>query len=159
VLSYDWSTGRAGTFNVGVSGSYYVKFGSTAVVGAPEVDLAGTILNPPKYQMRPYLGWRWDGLNARATLNVIDSYTNNLVTPAQKVSSQATLDLHIDYDVGKLLPGRLKTMRLALDITNLFDQAPPFANVGPSAYSEGGYDASLYSPVGRIVAVGLTADF
>jgi iron complex outermembrane receptor protein len=65
------------------------------------------------------------------------------------------VDLHLGYDLGDLAKG----VRIALDITNVFDRDPPFVNIGPSSTTDGGYDASLANPVGRLVAFTLTADF
>jgi iron complex outermembrane receptor protein len=154
-LNYHWEMDDYGAFDAGVVGSYFLKYDSTAAPGAPVVDLSGTILNPPDLQLKPYLSWRRGAADARVAVNITDSYTNNLVTPVQKVSSNATVDLHLGYDLGHVAKG----VRVALDITNLFDRNPPFVNIGPSSTTDGGYDASLVNPVGRLVAVTLTADF
>jgi iron complex outermembrane receptor protein len=154
-LNYHWETADYGAFDAGVVGSYFLKYDSTAAPGAPVVDLSGTILNPPDLQLKPYLSWRRGAADARVAVNFTDSYTNNLVTPVQKVSSNSTVDLHLGYDLGDLAKG----VRIALDITNVFDRDPPFVNIGPSSTTDGGYDASLANPVGRLLAFTLTADF
>lgn len=159
VVNYLLPTQSIGTFNLGISGEYYLKFGSSAVQGAPEVDLVGTTLNPVEYQLRPYVAWNRGALNARAAVNLTAGYDNNLVTPVQKVSSYTTVDLHLDYDLAGLLPIGSKRLRVAFDATNLFDRKPPFVNISPSSVTEGGYDSSLVSPVGRILALSLVATY
>ncbi|MDB5579683.1 MAG: TonB-dependent receptor-like protein [Bradyrhizobium sp.] len=156
---YSLSTKRAGDFNLGIVGTYYLKFDSIAVPGAPVIDLVGTTLNPVRFQLRPYLGWRLGNVTTRATVNITDSYENNLVVPARAVSGYATLDLHLDYDLSRVLPLSLKNLRLGVDVTNAFNAEPPFISVGPSIITEGGFDASLVNPVGRIIAISLTAKY
>lgn len=159
VVDYQVRTGSAGDFNVGLSGTYYLRFISGAAPGAPGVDLVGTILNPVKLQLRPYAGWHLGDFNARAVVNITGRYTNNLVQPIQRVSSQATVDLHLDYDLARVLPVSANRLRLALDATNLFDKNPPFVNIGPTSVTEGGYDATVASPVGRVIALSVIAAF
>ncbi|BAI98095.1 TonB-dependent receptor [Sphingobium sp. TA15] len=159
LLDYRLDAGGSGSVNFGVSGTYYLRFATAAAEGAPVIDMVGTIMNPVKFQARPYVGWRGQAFNMLATVNITGSYDNNLVTPVQKVSSQATIDFHADYDLAEIIPVKAKRLRLALDVTNLFDKSPPFVNVGPTTFTEGGFDASVASPVGRLVALSLVTQF
>ena len=156
-VNYEHEIGSLGTFDIGASGSYFLKYDSASAPGAPFVDLLGTILNPADLQMRGYLGWRLGGLDVLASVNRTDGYLNNVVVPNQQVSSYTTFDLHVGYDLPKVLS--FSRLRIALDATNLFDRDPPFVNIGPSTTTEGGYDGSQASPVGRILAISLTAKY
>jgi iron complex outermembrane receptor protein len=156
-INYQRSIGTIGDVTVGSSGTWFLNYTSAAAPGAPFTDLLGTILNPARYQLRGYVGWRLSGIDALATLNNTDSYLNNLARPAQKVKSYTTLDLHVGYDLSKIVS--LSKLRIGVDVTNLFDRKPPFVNIGPSTTTEGGYDGTQANPIGRIVAVTLGAKF
>ena len=157
VVDYDHDIANAGTVEIGGSGTYYLKYDSAAAPGAPYVDLLGTILNPTKYQLRGYLGWRKSGFDVRTVVNHSDGYRNNLVVPSETVSSNTTVDLHIGFSLPE--PAPASKLRFALDVTNLFDRDPPFTNIGPSTLTEGGWDAAQASPIGRIIALSVTAGF
>jgi iron complex outermembrane receptor protein len=158
--NYRFTTDKAGDITLGLSGTYNLQYRSAVAPGAPSVDLLGTILNPVRLQARGYVAWRLDGLAARATVNFTDSYDNTLVTTTAKVDDHTTVDLHLAYDLNAtVLPGTFKNLRLALDVTNVFDSKPPFVNVAPTTTSGGGYDATLASPVGRLIGVSLDATF
>jgi iron complex outermembrane receptor protein len=157
VITYAFTIGKAGAFNIGSSGTWYLNYKTAVVPGAPFVDLLGAIQYPNKFQARAYVGWKLDAFNILATVNHSNSYNNNLVTPVQKVSDYTTVDLHVGYDLSRFTP--LSKLRASVDFTNIFDRAPPFVNIGPSNYSEGGFDTTQATPVGRVIAFTLTAAF
>jgi iron complex outermembrane receptor protein len=148
-LSYRWET-ALGDFDAGFNGEYFTKYEQAAAPGATPVKVLGLINFPQQFRGRGDLGWRKDAWNAVAYVNLIDSYIQNTVTPARKISDYATIDLHLAYDLGEGTGvGLLKDTTLALDATNLFDTDPPFVN------QAGGYDPQTINPVGRLVAVSL----
>ena len=158
--NYTFATDRYGQFNLGFSGSYFLSYLSTAAPGQAAVNQLGVILNPVKFNARGTLGWRKDAWTLVGYLNYTSGYTNNLVTPVQKVSNYATVDLHVDYDLSGLFFAKsAKKLKVGLDVTNLFNSTPPFANVAPSSSAGTGYDATLASPIGRFVALNLSATF
>jgi iron complex outermembrane receptor protein len=157
VVNYQREIGDAGTFGIGSSGTVYLNYKFAVAPGAPFVDLLGMILNPNKLQLRGYVNWQQGPIDASVILNRSSMYTNNLVTPARKVSSYATMDLHLGYDFSKLV--NLSKLRASVDVTNVFDRNPPFVNLSPTTAAEGGFDATQASPIGRVVALSLTAGF
>ena len=125
--------------------------------GSPFVDLLGTYLNPNKLQLRGYVNWQKGPIDASVILNRSGSYINNNVNPVQNVSSYTTIDFHLGYDFSKLV--HMSKLRASVDVTNLFDRNPPFVNLSPTTSTEGGYDGTQANPIGRVVAVSLTAAF
>ena len=83
-----------------------------------------------------------------AFANYANGYTNNLVTPFEKISSWTTFDARVAYsfeDGGRYTDG----LTISLEASNLFDKDPPFANI------QSGIDATVHSPVGRLVSLTL----
>ena len=72
------------------------------------------------------------------------------------VKAFSTIDLHVAYTFKDL--GALKSANLYLDVTNLFDKAPPFVNTTTTNGSVG-YDSFSANPLGRVVSVGLRSKF
>ena len=72
------------------------------------------------------------------------------------VKAFTTVDLHAAYTFKDI--GALKSANLFVDVTNLFDKAPPFVN---TTSTNGGvaYDSFSSNPLGRVVSVGLRSKF
>lgn len=155
--SYTLRTESAGNFTVGANATYFLGYKAAPAPTAPLVDQLSNILYPVRFQGRANLGWDRGAFNAIGYLNFTGKYKNNLVTPAERVGSYATIDLHVGYKIENLGPA--KGLRLGLDVANLFDRDPPFVNIAPSTSGAGGYDGTLASPIGRTISLSLTADF
>ncbi len=72
------------------------------------------------------------------------------------VNAFTTVDLHAAYTFKNV--GVMKSTNLFVDVTNLFDKAPPFVN---TTSTNGGvaYDSFSANPLGRVVSVGLRSKF
>jgi|HigsolmetaAR204D_1030405.scaffolds.fasta_scaffold00488_2 Outer membrane receptor for ferrienterochelin and colicins len=141
-LSNAWSVG-SGTITAGLNGTYFTKLATAAAPGAPEVDVRNTINFPQKLRARGDIGWRGERLSALAFVNYVNSYKHTGITPERTIDSYTTIDLHVGYDLSALSDG----LAVALDVSNLFDEDPPFVNLA------GGYDSQSASPIGRLVAI------
>ncbi|CAN5616726.1 TonB-dependent receptor [soil metagenome] len=146
-LGYDWTT-SLGDFETSVSGEYFTKFDLSPAPGAPISAVVDTINYPPELRMRGELAWRGDAWSARSAVNFVGAYKNNTVTPARKIDSYATVDLHLGYDL-TAHGGWFDGVTVALDAQNLFNQEPPFVDIS------GGYDPQMASPIGRLVGVSI----
>ena len=77
-----------------------------------------------------------------------------------RVRSQTTLDLRLSYALDELFRGdALRDTVVSLGITNVFDRDPPFVNLAPSPNGGGGFDPSLASPLGRVIALSVSKRF
>ena len=73
-----------------------------------------------------------------------------------RVKAFTTIDVHASYTFKDV--GVLKSANLFVDVTNLFDKAPPFVNTS-STNGSVAYDAFSANPLGRVVSVGLRSKF
>jgi iron complex outermembrane receptor protein len=91
----------------------------------------------------------------QATATHVGGYTNNAVSPTEKVKSYTPVDLSvgwtIDGDGSKSFTGG--KLVVGFEVRNLFDIDPPYVNIAPSINGSGGYDATAANPVGRTLAV------
>jgi outer membrane receptor protein involved in Fe transport len=75
------------------------------------------------------------------------------------VTANVTLDAHVSYNFPE---GMLQGDQIYLDVQNLADTAPPFYNgtSKPSeVHSQAGENIFISNPIGRIISLGLRANF
>jgi iron complex outermembrane recepter protein len=89
---------------------------------------------------------------------IIKDANGNPIGGGDHVGSQTTVDAHIAYT---LTHGRFQGDQIYVDIQNLLDQDPPFFNGNTAGILGGanGFNGFVSNPIGRIVAVGLRANF
>lgn len=152
-FSLDYRTASDfGDFTFGVNGSYLFHYDVAISKTTPLVKQLGMINYPVKLRGQASIGWERDGFSAELLGNYVNGYTNDLVTPVQKVSAYTTFDFHLGYTFSssaKILNGT----SLALDISNVFDKRAPFVNI------VGGFDPGQASALGRFVAFTLSKSF
>ena len=64
-----------------------------------------------------------------------------------------TFDLNLQYNFSG--SGFTDGLSIGLDAVNLLDEEPPFVNIAQSPNGGGGFDPTLYNPVGRVVGLTL----
>ncbi len=156
-LAYAFET-AAGAFNLSFYGSYLFEFVEQLANG-PLVDKVDTIAKPNSLNLRSSLSWSRGGMHATVIGKHIGDYTNNLASPACiaspcPVSSWTTWDVNFGYDFSDRLSGILDGTKISLSVRNVFDNDPPFVDVGGSASV--GFDAINANPLGRFLAFQLT---
>lgn len=152
-------TANIGDFRFNFTGSYYFVYKTALTQAGKPEEHVNEIDTPQKFRFRSSLGWSKSGFDLTAYLNYINAYENNLSALQDKIHSFTSVDLSASYtiaDNGGILGG----VRLGLQVNNLFDRDPPFADY-PAANSGagGGYDAAVFSPVGRLVSISLNKKF
>lgn len=149
-----------GDWLLGLSGTWFTRHDVAATANSPLVDQLNTIYNPIRLRTRASAQWRMGNLTAGAMVNHTGGYKNNLSTPVQNVRSQTTLDLRLSYALeGLASHSALRDAVVALGVTNVFDRDPPFVNLAPSPNGGGGFDPSLGSPLGRVIALSVSKRF
>lgn len=150
--SYTWDT-LNGMLTLAANASYLARYKSRLGQSAAEAKLLSNVGMPPHWQARGGLTWSGSGVSVGGHVNYTGSYMNRVITPNERVSPYTTVDLRVSADIGGRLGGTVGSgMSIALDVTNLFDTAPPFVN-NPEGV---GYDGANADPIGRRVAVQLT---
>jgi iron complex outermembrane receptor protein len=89
----------------------------------------------------------------------INGYINDIVLPVQHVHSYTLVDLTADWDLAKVLNVGLESVKLGVEVRNLFDTNPPYVNSVPGGNGGGGYDATVTNPIGREFALSLRTKF
>ena len=144
--NYQIETAKTGTFSLGFNGTYFTKFDTSVAAGLPLVDVLNQINNPLRFRARGSLGWALGNVNAIAFLNYSNPYDNNTVVPVQRVSSYATMDLHVEYRLPDRGVSVLHGLALSVDARNLFNRDPQFVDI------TGGYDPQVAAALGRVIS-------
>lgn len=118
----------------------------------PEVRLAGTIFNPPRYRARGLVRYETGRFRANATVNYIGALEDLRFGSSDRLSPSATLDLGLSYDVIGGAGGEAG-LTLSLTVQNLFDDEPEV--IGQTGPTDTPYDSTNYSPIGRFIAFGI----
>jgi iron complex outermembrane receptor protein len=140
-----------GVLDLGIAGSHIFSIDRQLTPGAPATDVVGTYGNPAKWRLRGRLGWSSArGFSANAFVNHIDGYTNQVVTPVERVSSWTTVDLTLSQRIGG--DNGDGGLNLAFSIVNLFDRDPPYLT-NRSNTSALGYDPEKANPLGRMISL------
>jgi iron complex outermembrane receptor protein len=155
--SYPWS-GVGGEFRIGVQSTYVVDYLLQASQTSPTEQLVNTIGNVPRLRLRGSLAWSRGGLSATAYANVTGGYTDNISVPERHVGSWETVDLSVAYRV-PWTRGILNSASVRLSAVNLFNEDPPFANVGSTAVGGFGYDPANANPYGRILSLQISTSY
>lgn len=155
-LTYDLPTPRFGDFRFGLNATYFTKYDVAITPNAPLIDQLNVIYNPLRFKARGSVGWTKEGWNAVTYVNYQNSYTNNLAAVPQGVSANTTVDFYLGYQLDSPALGWFSGTQVALNVTNLFDRDPPFVNIAQSPNGGGGFDPTVTSPVGRVVALTLS---
>jgi iron complex outermembrane receptor protein len=151
-----------GTIHASVAGTYTLNRDRAIVAGAPFVDRLEN--NVSRLQLIATLGASAGRVNASASVSHRSGYDLDPIIAANpanpfpqaqsRVGSFTTVDAFLEYNLPEswLTPDT----SLTLNVTNLFDQDPPFYNFpafgGNSGYANG-------STLGRLVQVGIRTKF
>lgn len=150
-IAWDRDLGDDRSIGFDITGSW---LDSTQQITAelPEVQLAGTVFNPPRYRARGSARYRSGSFVANAAVNYIGALTDLRFDEEQRLSPSATFDLGLSYAIIRG-EGRDPGLQISLTVQNLFDNAP--AIIGQTGPTDTPFDSTNYSPIGRFVAFGI----
>lgn len=169
--SYEWSTDAWGDFRVGVNGIRFTTYKDQVTPNSPFIDRLNDIFFPPKWRARYTFNWNNGPYSANVVYNYINAYSNTLVATRQKVKATHTTDLYLAYTLNDEVPYApwSKGVRIALNVTNVFDEDPPrvFGNGtgvfgatnATSTNNGGGYDPTRGYALGRLIALSMSTKF
>jgi len=173
-INYRLNTDSIGSFTLGGAMSRKLKFDGFGNNGST-YDALGTggvftTFQSIKLVGRAYVAWNYEGLDANVFVNYTGGYYNrglfgtdntgydvisdadgNKIGGGRPVGSFTTVDLNVGYTFEDL--GPIREAKIYLDVTNLFDEDPPFVNAAAGLNS--GFDPFNASPIGRVISVGL----
>lgn len=153
--SYSFSTRGIGNFRLFGAATLFTRYEVQITPTAPLLDALDTIFNPLDFRARGGVNWNWGGFSSAFIVNHVGRYSNDRITPIQRVKSFTTFDVNLNYTIRDSDGGLLDGLSFGLDVTNLFDRDPPYVNIAPGANGGGGFDPTAASPLGRVVAVTL----
>lgn len=150
-IAWSKSLGVRRSFGLELAGSW-LDTSQQLTTELPEVQLAGTVFNPPRYRARGTARFEAGGFKANAALNYTGALADRRFVEESRISPQATIDIGVSYD---FLGGaeRDPGLTISLTVQNLFDREPDVIRItGPN---DTPYDSTNFSPIGRFVAIGL----
>lgn len=152
LAEYGFNVSQRDHLNLSVD-TVYIDSKQQVSSSQPILPLAGAIFNPPNWRGQANLTWKHDD----ATVNVSGHYTGSIIdnrgTTPVRLPSQATLDLTARYALHRLF-GPLEGAAITVSVQNIFNTKPPLISILNIAYPP--YDTTNYSPIGRMVSVGVT---
>ncbi len=151
--SYAIPTETAGTFTLDGSATYLLDYKVSITPEGTLRDRRNFLFQPLTFKARGSLAWEKGDLDARLTVTHVGGYTNDAITPNEKVDSYTPIDLSLAWTPGRTNEGFLGGgLTLGVEVRNLFDVGPPYVNLAPGVNGNGGYDATAASPIGRTFA-------
>jgi iron complex outermembrane receptor protein len=164
-IRYRLNTDTMGDFKFGFSASQKLSFDQQFSGGLifDRLNTAGvnTTFSSLEWTGRLTAAWDLGPWSADVAFNYTNPYLNlngnapftvttvgNTVTGGQSVDAFQTVDLHVGYKFET--QGMLADTSVFADISNLFDEDPPFSN------QSGGYNGNDASPMGRVITVGIS---
>ena len=157
-LESDW-----GTFTPRVSATWVDEFVAIDIPGHAPIDRVGiahTSGSIPRWRVVSSLGWRRGAMGLSTTVDwrpaYMDANASGLLT-GRKLPARTLVDLHGTLALDQLLPaGPLwDDFKLQLGVKNLFDEQPPFADIGFNI----GFDSSQGDLAGRFGYLKLSKGF
>ena len=158
-ILYQWSN-TTGDYSFTLGGTYLTKYKLSITPTGDKLDKLNDIFNPLEFKARAGLAWKRGPYSARLVINHVGGYDNDLASPVQNVDSFTPVDLNASYAIGDQEGrGLTDAWVVGLDISNIFDEDPPYVNIAPTNNGSGGYDATASNPVGRLIGVTVSKRF
>lgn len=146
-----------GEFSVGGNGTFLDEYVGQLTPAAVEIDEVDTRYRPIDYTLRANLSWSNNGFTAFTAINYADGYRDRIDrSAANEIDSWSTIDLSLAYDTGDRFESEfLNDLRVGLNVTNLFDNDPPFVAT-PFGLN---YDSANANPFNRQISLTLSKSF
>ncbi|HEY4213687.1 MAG TPA: TonB-dependent receptor [Steroidobacteraceae bacterium] len=137
-----------GEWNLSAAATWIERYETADVPNArpkDRVGIASALGTIPQWRGTASLGWQRQGFSLSATGRFVPSYRDdaggNPALSGARVDAQSLLDLQAAWDADLAVTQTfwLSGFKLALGVSNVFDEEPPFALMGGSS---NGYDLS-----------------
>jgi iron complex outermembrane receptor protein len=151
LLDYRFKLGQ-GELTATVNASY-LHIVQQLIAGQAQAPRAGILFTPPHWRGRGSLNWRRGSLNLNGTLNYIGGVDDDRVGDDVRVRGMTTIDLTAQVHLEQVW-GAFKNIDLSLSALNAFN-AKPRQIVNYDMY-DSTYDSTNYSPIGRVLSLGIS---
>lgn len=130
-----------------VSGTRILQYRTEFTAAAPQVSFLNTVNNPVALKVRAGETMSLSRLSASVFANYVGSYTNDIVTPSEPISSWTTVDLIGTYSasLGSHLP---REVSITLGVDNVTNRSPPFVSNDSPVFPMD-FDGANANPLGR----------
>lgn len=146
--AYSFNT-SFGAFNLFAQASLILQYTVQTGPASTPLDAVDTMFYPIDLRGRAGVSWQGAHWSAGLTAIYVDDYHDTISNPDRDVNEWLTWDARIGYRW--VDEDKRAGPRITLNIQNIFDQDPPFAN-NPIGYA---FDSQAHSPLGRFVSVEL----
>ncbi len=137
----------AGLFEFAVSGVYNISYEQQFIAGVDFTEQVNTRGAPPKLVMRSTAYWERGAWVVDGSVNYTNAYDD--VGVSRRINSWTTVDAGATYRI-QSPAGFMSGVAIGIRAANLLDEDPPFVD------TDYGFDASVASPLGRLLSVNLT---
>lgn len=131
----------------------YLESDQQLSAAQPLTQLAGAIFNPPHWRGNATIGWSLKDVTVTGVVYRIGGVTDIRQPSPVAVHGMTTFDLTVGYSIPKGR-GALAGTRLTVSAQNLFNAKP--GTIMIDAGYEAPYDSTNYSPLGRLLSIGLS---
>ncbi|PQA87176.1 TonB-dependent receptor [Hyphococcus luteus] len=153
-LGYEADIG-AGALSAGLDASYMFDYNFQANSAQDRVSLLDTVFHPPDLRFRANAGFGSGAFSAAFYVNYVDSYESFETGVREQVASWTTVDLGLTYDGGDAASSqRRKGLSVNLYVANLFDEPPPFVDLGLGLGLS--FDGVNANATGRFISIGVS---
>jgi iron complex outermembrane recepter protein len=149
---------RWGSLEVGLDGTYILKYDTQFSAVTPVVELLNSPYNPIDLKARARAVLRSGNWTFGGFVNYVDSYTDKRREIVRSVKSWTTADAILSYQFSRSA-GLLSGLVATVSVLNVTDEDPPFvatASVALPAHSAINFDGANANVLGRFVSVQLT---
>ncbi|HJS11633.1 TonB-dependent receptor [Sphingopyxis sp.] len=143
--NYDIALSDRNRLSAGVSLTY-LKSRQELIAGQGNIDMAGTIFDPPHWRARANLVWSNSAVTAGAFLSHAGGLRDDRRLPVEHVGSTTTLDLTLR---AALDDSGLKGTAVSFSLLNAFNAKPDL--IRTTDPSTPPYDSTNYSAAGRFI--------
>lgn len=117
----------------------------------PEVQLSGTVFNPPRFRARGSANFETGPVRLTAAVTYIGALYDRRFASESRLAPSTNIDLGVSYEIlrGTREPG----LEVSLGVQNVFGDEPDV--IGITGPTDTPYDSTNYSPIGRFVSISL----
>jgi iron complex outermembrane recepter protein len=142
----------AANVELGLNGTYILRFDTQFTPNASTVSILSTAYNPVDLRMRARAIIRRGGLTFASFVNFTNSYQVDDSATAREIPSWTTVDATAKYFFNSER-GPLADASLLLSVTNLLNKAPPFV---PNPVYSINFDGANANALGRVISIQLS---
>jgi outer membrane receptor protein involved in Fe transport len=158
LLNYGFEVGRD-RFDLEVNANKVFRFDNRLTRASPWIATVNTPFHPIDWRARAGLSWRRGPVSAAGFVNYTAAYRDNRSAQVRRVGSFTTVDAALALEVGGARRSAGRGIRIALNVSNLFDSRPPRLEPEPGFNRDIGYDPVNASGRGRTVSLQLRSSW